>query len=42
MGLRIAFDELGAHGTAIHVWEFNIRALHVYKQLGMLCEEHVH
>lgn len=34
IGLRIAFDELGAHKAEIHAWEFNTRALHVYKGLG--------
>lgn len=36
--LRFAFEELGVNKVELCVWEFNSRAVHVYKRLGFKTE----
>src|SRR5699024_8888645 len=38
VGLRLAFEELGAHKVELQTWSFNSRAIHVYSRLGFVEE----
>ncbi|MCQ1954059.1 GNAT family N-acetyltransferase [Arthrobacter sp. zg-Y238] len=34
LGLRIVFDEMGAHKAELQTWSYNSRAIHLYRSLG--------
>ncbi|UWX97696.1 GNAT family N-acetyltransferase [Arthrobacter zhaoxinii] len=34
LGLRIVFEEMGAHKAELQTWSYNERALHLYRSLG--------
>lgn len=34
LGLRLVFEEMGAHKAELQTWSYNVRALHLYTSLG--------
>ncbi|MCC9178388.1 GNAT family N-acetyltransferase [Arthrobacter sp. zg-Y750] len=38
LGLRIVFEEMGAHKAELQTWSYNERALHLYTSLGFIEE----
>lgn len=38
IALRLAFEELGANKVEIRAWDYNERAIHLYKSLGFIEE----
>ncbi|KAD3514964.1 GNAT family N-acetyltransferase [Arthrobacter yangruifuii] len=34
LGLRIVFEEMGAHKAELQTWSYNQRAIHLYRSLG--------
>lgn len=38
VALRLAFEEMGAHKVEIKTWDFNERAVHLYRSMGFVEE----
>ena len=38
LGLRLVFEEMGAHKAELQTWSYNERAIHLYRSLGFVEE----